>query len=201
MGRTIAAALLPLPRGWRYRLGVPAIVSGDGRVGSGRRSCQGTRRTAPASSGPHGRACPAARPLGYRRAPTSTAGRSSPWSRLPAPDTTVLVSAESGPFQPAVPPRVQSQSGSFWSRWHCSSAPPDAAGVGHHPGNGPARGSRTGCLLLHGAGRERNGDRSARHTGVSTGPYLHIETHTGGLFQNRVDPARWLAARGTGLGC
>ena len=37
--------------------------------------------------------------------------------------------------------------------------------------------------------------------GQSTGPHLHIETHTGGLYQNRVDPAPWLAARGISLGC
>ncbi|SMO96264.1 Peptidase family M23 [Geodermatophilus aquaeductus] len=37
--------------------------------------------------------------------------------------------------------------------------------------------------------------------GQSTGPHLHIETHTGGLYANRVDPAPWLAARGVDLGC
>ncbi|WP_336031953.1 M23 family metallopeptidase [Geodermatophilus sp. FMUSA9-8] len=37
--------------------------------------------------------------------------------------------------------------------------------------------------------------------GQSTGPHLHIETHTGGLYQNRVNPAPWLAARGISLGC
>ncbi|CCH87030.1 protease with a role in cell division [Modestobacter italicus] len=37
--------------------------------------------------------------------------------------------------------------------------------------------------------------------GQVTGPHLHIETHTGGLYQNRVDPAPWLAARGISLGC
>ncbi|WP_336031531.1 M23 family metallopeptidase [Geodermatophilus sp. FMUSA9-8] len=36
--------------------------------------------------------------------------------------------------------------------------------------------------------------------GQSTGPHLHIETHTGGLYVNRVDPAPWLAARGITLG-
>ncbi|GAB3318020.1 hypothetical protein GCM10027451_36410 [Geodermatophilus aquaeductus] len=36
--------------------------------------------------------------------------------------------------------------------------------------------------------------------GQSTGPHLHIETHTGGLYANRVDPAPWLAARGITLG-
>ena len=39
------------------------------------------------------------------------------------------------------------------------------------------------------------------NTGQSTGPHLHIETHTGGLYQNRVNPAPWLAARGISLGC
>lgn len=37
--------------------------------------------------------------------------------------------------------------------------------------------------------------------GQVTGPHLHIETHTGGLYQNRVDPAPWLAARDISLGC
>ena len=36
--------------------------------------------------------------------------------------------------------------------------------------------------------------------GQSTGAHLHIETHTGGLYQNRNDPAPWLAARGVTLG-
>ncbi len=39
------------------------------------------------------------------------------------------------------------------------------------------------------------------NTGASYGTHLHIETHTGGLYQNRVDPAPWLAARGISLGC
>jgi murein DD-endopeptidase MepM/ murein hydrolase activator NlpD len=36
--------------------------------------------------------------------------------------------------------------------------------------------------------------------GQSTGPHLHIETHTGGLYANRADPAPWLAQRGITLG-
>jgi murein DD-endopeptidase MepM/ murein hydrolase activator NlpD len=36
--------------------------------------------------------------------------------------------------------------------------------------------------------------------GQSTGPHLHIETHTGGLYRNRVNPTSWLAARGITLG-
>jgi murein DD-endopeptidase MepM/ murein hydrolase activator NlpD len=36
--------------------------------------------------------------------------------------------------------------------------------------------------------------------GQSTGPHLHFEVHTGGLYANRVDPAPWLAARGISLG-
>ncbi|MCO7218314.1 M23 family metallopeptidase [Klenkia sp. PcliD-1-E] len=36
--------------------------------------------------------------------------------------------------------------------------------------------------------------------GQSTGPHLHIETHTGGLYANRTDPAPWLAQRGITLG-
>lgn len=39
------------------------------------------------------------------------------------------------------------------------------------------------------------------NTGQSTGPHLHIETHSGGLYQNRVNPSPWLAARGISLGC
>jgi murein DD-endopeptidase MepM/ murein hydrolase activator NlpD len=38
------------------------------------------------------------------------------------------------------------------------------------------------------------------NTGQSTGPHLHIETHVGGLYANRVNPASWLAARGITLG-
>ncbi|MCF6746339.1 M23 family metallopeptidase [Blastococcus sp. KM273128] len=37
--------------------------------------------------------------------------------------------------------------------------------------------------------------------GQSTGPHLHIETHTGGLYANRVNPTPWLAARGVDLAC
>lgn len=36
--------------------------------------------------------------------------------------------------------------------------------------------------------------------GQSTGPHLHVEVHTGGLYANRVDPTPWLAARGISLG-
>ena len=36
--------------------------------------------------------------------------------------------------------------------------------------------------------------------GQSTGPHLHIETHQGGLYQNRVNPTPWLGARGITLG-
>ncbi len=36
--------------------------------------------------------------------------------------------------------------------------------------------------------------------GQSTGPHLHIETHIGGLYANRVNPAPWLAARGITFG-
>jgi murein DD-endopeptidase MepM/ murein hydrolase activator NlpD len=36
--------------------------------------------------------------------------------------------------------------------------------------------------------------------GQSTGPHLHIETHRGGLYQNRVNPTPWLGARGITLG-
>ncbi len=36
--------------------------------------------------------------------------------------------------------------------------------------------------------------------GQSTGPHLHFEVHTGGLYANRSDPMPWLAARGIALG-
>jgi murein DD-endopeptidase MepM/ murein hydrolase activator NlpD len=36
--------------------------------------------------------------------------------------------------------------------------------------------------------------------GQSTGPHLHFEVHTGGLYENRVDPTSWLTARGLSLG-
>jgi murein DD-endopeptidase MepM/ murein hydrolase activator NlpD len=36
--------------------------------------------------------------------------------------------------------------------------------------------------------------------GQSTGPHLHFETHTGGLYANRVNPTPWLTARGISLG-
>ncbi len=36
--------------------------------------------------------------------------------------------------------------------------------------------------------------------GQSTGPHLHFEVHTGGLYANRTDPAPWLTARGVALG-
>jgi murein DD-endopeptidase MepM/ murein hydrolase activator NlpD len=36
--------------------------------------------------------------------------------------------------------------------------------------------------------------------GQSTGPHLHFEVHTGGLYANRADPMPWLTARGISLG-
>ena len=36
--------------------------------------------------------------------------------------------------------------------------------------------------------------------GQSTGPHLHFEVHTGGLYANRGNPAPWLAAHGISLG-
>jgi murein DD-endopeptidase MepM/ murein hydrolase activator NlpD len=36
--------------------------------------------------------------------------------------------------------------------------------------------------------------------GQSTGPHLHFEVHTGGLYANRGNPAPWLDARGISLG-
>lgn len=43
------------------------------------------------------------------------------------------------------------------------------------------------------AGRRRTADRRGRQSGQSTGPHLHIETHRGGLYQDRVNPTPWLA--------
>jgi murein DD-endopeptidase MepM/ murein hydrolase activator NlpD len=36
--------------------------------------------------------------------------------------------------------------------------------------------------------------------GQSTGPHLHFEVHTGGLYANRVNPVPWLAEHGISLG-
>ena len=36
--------------------------------------------------------------------------------------------------------------------------------------------------------------------GQSTGPHLHFEVHTGGLYANRVNPMPWLTAHGISLG-
>jgi murein DD-endopeptidase MepM/ murein hydrolase activator NlpD len=36
--------------------------------------------------------------------------------------------------------------------------------------------------------------------GQSSGPHLHFEVHTGGLYANRVNPTPWLSARGISLG-
>jgi murein DD-endopeptidase MepM/ murein hydrolase activator NlpD len=46
------------------------------------------------------------------------------------------------------------------------------------------------------------GDRIAEvgNRGQSTGPHLHFEVHTGGLYVNRVDPMPWLSSRGVSLG-
>ncbi len=36
--------------------------------------------------------------------------------------------------------------------------------------------------------------------GQSTGPHVHVETHYGGLYQERRDPVAWLTARGVNVG-
>jgi murein DD-endopeptidase MepM/ murein hydrolase activator NlpD len=36
--------------------------------------------------------------------------------------------------------------------------------------------------------------------GQSTGPHLHFEVHTGGLYANRVNPTPWLTSRGISIG-
>ena len=36
--------------------------------------------------------------------------------------------------------------------------------------------------------------------GQSTGPHLHFEVHTGGLYVNRGNPMPWLSSRGISLG-
>lgn len=38
-------------------------------------------------------------------------------------------------------------------------------------------------------------------TGDAQGPHLHFEVHTGGLWNNRVNPAPFMSARGADLGC
>lgn len=38
-------------------------------------------------------------------------------------------------------------------------------------------------------------------TGDSTGPHLHFEVHTGGLWSGKVNPVPFMAARGAALGC
>jgi murein DD-endopeptidase MepM/ murein hydrolase activator NlpD len=38
-------------------------------------------------------------------------------------------------------------------------------------------------------------------TGDSQGPHLHLEVHTGGLWNGRVNPVPFMADRGVNLGC
>lgn len=46
---------------------------------------------------------------------------------------------------------------------------------------------------------ESGGARGAYGSGNSHGPHLHFETHTGGLWNNRVNPFTFMSARGVGL--
>jgi murein DD-endopeptidase MepM/ murein hydrolase activator NlpD len=129
----------------------------------------------------------------------------------------------------AVPPASGRVTSCYGSRWGTLHAGVDiAAPIGtpiHAPDDGvvltagPASGFGLAVGLQHGDGSitlyghvnqmfvtagqlVAAGDQIAEvgNRGQSTGPHLHFEVHTGGLYVNRTNPVPWLSARGISLG-
>jgi murein DD-endopeptidase MepM/ murein hydrolase activator NlpD len=142
-----------------------------------------------------------------------------------AKQTSNLLSAAGGAVAPANG-RVTSCYGSRWGTLHAGVdiAAPIGTPVftpedGIVLGAGPASGFGLAVYVQHGDGTitlyghvnqffvtpgqvVTAGQQIAEvgNRGQSTGPHLHFEVHTGGLYANRVNPTPWLTARGISLG-
>ncbi|WP_081788309.1 M23 family metallopeptidase [Candidatus Blastococcus massiliensis] len=147
-------------------------------------------------------------------------------SRLAAGAAASAVSVAPGGAVAPTNGRVTSCYGSRWGTLHAGvdiAAPIGTPVYSPESGvvlqAGPASGFGLAVAVLHGDGSitlyghvnqffvtpgqvVAAGERIAEvgNRGQSTGPHLHFEVHTGGLYANRTNPVPWLKARGISLG-